>query len=192
MRFNIHDTLIKTTSIILLLALSLNASVYYLYLKLRQTKARKEIKMKIKAGVPEDELTLFYYSEANKHEFDWKHSREFNHRGVMYDIVREENPEPGVRLLYCVTDHQETLLFGNLKKLVTQQEQNLPATKKANTLLGMFLSGLFFAEKIHISNILTFNELSWPKKNEGYIQPPTKILSPPPRVKATFHVSNLI
>lgn len=139
--------------------------------------------MKIKAGVPEDELTLFYYSKANKDEFDWKHSREFCHRGVMYDVVREENPEPGVRLLYCVTDHQETLLFGNLKMLVTQQEQNHPATKKASNLLGMFLSGLFFTDAVNSSIYLTVNELSWPEINEGYIQPSTKILSPPPKVR---------
>ncbi len=182
MRFNLHYTLRKITSIVLLIALSLNTSVYYFYLKLRQTNIRKEIKMKIKAGVPEDELTLFYYTEANKHEFDWKHSREFNHHGVMYDVVREENPEPGVRLLYCVTDHQETLLFGNLKILVTQQQQNHPATKKANTLFGLFLSCLFFADGVVHSNYLTSIELSWPEIGEGYIQPFTKILSPPPKV----------
>lgn len=138
--------------------------------------------MKIKAGVPEDELTLFYYSDANKHEFDWKHSREFSHNGVMYDVVREENADQGIRVLHCVTDHQETLLFGKLKILVTQQEQNHPATKRANTLLGMFLSGLFFSDGIPLNNYLTFNELLWPEIDEGYTQPSTKILSPPPKV----------
>lgn len=143
---------------------------------------RKEIKMKIKRGVPENELTLFYYSEDNRHEFDWKHSREFNHSGVMYDIVREENPEPGVRLFYCVTDHQETLLFGNLKILVAHQERNHPATKKANTLLGMFLSGLFFSNGDPCNNYLSFTELPWAEISEDYNQPPNRILSPPPKV----------
>lgn len=182
MRFNLHYALRKITSIVLLLTLSLNTSVYYLFLKLRQNKIRKEIKMKIKAGVPENELTLFYYNEANKHEFDWKHSREFNHHGVMYDVVREEIAAQGIRILHCVTDHQETLLFGNLKILVSQQQKNHPATKKANILLGMFLSGLFFTNGTHTFNYLTCNELSWPDIIEDYIQPSSKILSPPPRM----------
>lgn len=171
----------KIISVLLLLALGLNTSAYYFYIKLRQAKVRKEMKMMIKSGVPEDELTLIYHTEANAHEFKWVHSREFSYQGMMYDIVHEESSTPGVRMLHCVTDHQETALFLNLNRMVKQAEKNHPAAKKANVLLGMFLSGLYFNENSEQENFRTFLTIVWPEPGEIYKQPAPNTYSPPPR-----------
>lgn len=136
----------------------------------------------IKAGVPEDELTFIYHSKANAHEFKWAHSREFSYRGMMYDIVREEISEPGVRLLHCVTDHQETALFVQLKQLVNQSEKSHPAAKRANVLLGLFLSGLYFSEDVTQGNHRTSSTIVWPEPGENYKQPATHTYCLPPKV----------
>lgn len=172
----------KIISILLLLALGLNTSAYYFYLKVRQSKIRKEMKMMIKAGVPEDELTIIYHTETNAHEFSWVHSREFSYRGMMYDVVHEESNEPGVRILHCVTDHQETALFVNLNRLVKQTAQSHPAAKKANVLLSMFMSGLYFNEDAKQENFRTSSFIVWPEPGEGYKQPAAHTFSPPPKV----------
>ena len=166
----------------MLLALGLNTSAYYFYIKLRQAKVRKEMKMIIKAGVPEDELTLIYHTEANAHEFKWVHSREFNYQDIMYDVVHEESIEPGIRLLHCVTDHQETTLFVNLNRMVKQTAQNHPAAKKANAFLNIYLSGLYFNEDAKHANFRTSSIIVWPEPGEGYKQPAANTFSPPPRV----------
>lgn len=172
----------KIIAVFLLLALGFNTSAYYLYLKLRQAKVRKEMKMMIKAGVPTDELTLIYHTEATAHKFKWVHSREFCYQDMMYDVVREESSEPGVRLLHCVTDHQETVLFVHLNRLVKQKEQSHPAAKKANLLLSNFLSGLYFSEKAEQGNFRTSSAIVWPEPGEGYIQPAAYTYFLPPKL----------
>lgn len=166
----------------MLLALGLNTSAYYFYMKLRQAKVRKEMKMMIKAGVPEGELTLIYHTKDNAHDFKWVHSREFSYQGMMYDVVREESNEPGVRLLHCVTDHQETALFVHLNRMVKQSEKNHPAARKANILLSMFLSGLYFNGDVEQENFRTYSIIVWPEPREGYKQPAERTFSPPPKV----------
>ena len=140
------------------------------------------MKMIIKAGVPEDELTLIYHTEANAHEFKWVHSREFSYQDIMYDVVHEESIEPGNRLLHCVTDHQETALFVNLNRMVKQTAQNHPAAKKANALLNIFLSGLYFNEDAKQDNFRTSSIIVWPEPREDYKQPAAHTFSPPPKV----------
>lgn len=166
----------------MLLALGLNTSAYYFYMKLRQAKVRKEMKMMIKAGVPEEELTLIIHTETNAHEFSWVHSREFSYQGMMYDVVHEETNQPGVRLLHCVTDHQETALFVHLNRMVEQSERNHPAAKKANLLLSMFLSGLYFNEDREQENYRTFTTIVWHDSDRIYKQPAIQTLIPPPKV----------
>ena len=140
------------------------------------------MKMMIKAGVPEDELTFIYHTEDNAHEFKWFHSREFSYQGMMYDIVNEEESAPGVRLLHCVTDHQETALFVHLNRMVKQSEKNHPAAKKANVLLSMFISGLYFNGDVEQENFRTSSFIAWPEPNEDYKQPSANTFTLPPKV----------
>ena len=140
------------------------------------------MKVMIKAGVPDDELTLIYHTEVNAHEFKWFHSREFSYQGMMYDIVNEEENAPGVRMLHCITDHQETALFVHLNRMVKQSEKSHPAAKKASVLLSMFLSGLYFNGDVEQENFRTSSIIVWPEPGGNYKTPAAHTLSPPPKV----------
>ena len=101
------------------------------------------MKLKIKAGVPDDELKIIIFNQSNAREFTWIHSREFRYKGTMYDIVNETKDNSGSRVLHCVTDHQETVLFANLSKLVKQNTEGHSSHKTAQKLLNQFYGGLF-------------------------------------------------
>ena len=133
----------KILPVFLLLALCFNGTAYYFVFKLRQEKVRKEIKMMLKAGVPDGELSVIRHAEDNAHEFRWIHSREFRYKGVMYDVVKSEIAPDGARLLYCVTDHQETLLFANLDRMTKSQTARHPAHTKAIRFYSLLMGGLF-------------------------------------------------
>ncbi|KAF5075313.1 hypothetical protein DSECCO2_172600 [anaerobic digester metagenome] len=127
----------------LLLSLSLNGTAYYFLFRLQQERIRKEIKMMIKAGVPDGELSVIRHTAENSEDFHWIHSREFRYRGVMYDVVRSEKAADGATLLHCVTDHQETLLFANLDLMTKSQAARHPAHSKAIHFYSLLMGGLF-------------------------------------------------
>jgi hypothetical protein len=129
--------------ILLLLSLSLNGTAYYFLFRLQQDKIRKEIKMMIKAGVPDGELSVIRHTAENSEDFFWIHSREFRYRGVMYDVVRSEQASDGATLLHCVTDHQETLLFANLDRMTKSRAARHPAHTKAIHFYSLLMGGLF-------------------------------------------------
>jgi hypothetical protein len=133
----------RVIPILLLLSLSLNGTAYYFLFKLQQDKIRKEIKMMIKAGVPDGELSIIRHTAENSEDFYWIHSREFRYRGVMYDVVRSEKAADGATLLHCVTDHQETLLFANLDRMTKSQAARHPAHTKAINFYSLLMGGLF-------------------------------------------------
>lgn len=86
--------------------------------KVQQYEVRKEIKTRIKQGVPIDELVRIEVTAHNAHELDWEHSREFRYRGTMYDVVRTQVVDAQTTVYYCVNDDQETELFAELDQLV--------------------------------------------------------------------------
>ncbi|MBK8340958.1 MAG: hypothetical protein IPK99_13590 [Flavobacteriales bacterium] len=80
---------------------------------------RKEIKLRLKAGVPQDERTSFQVTEAQYASLDWvKPQREFRSNGRFYDVVELHVQADGSFLLSCVDDRQETALFAELSELV--------------------------------------------------------------------------
>lgn len=79
-----------------------------------QKQIRKEVKLKIKKGVPKDEL--FYFTSKNPQtEFHWiKPDKEFELNGHLYDVVRTKILRNHSIELACVDDWQEAQLFQNL------------------------------------------------------------------------------
>lgn len=172
----------RTLSIILMFALTLNSATYFLYFKYRQNIVRKQIKLKIKTGVPEDELKVIIFNQSNALEFDWIHSREFRYKGNMYDLVYETEDNSGSRVLHCITDHQETVLFANLTKYVKQTTEGHSSHKTAQKLLNQFYGGLFTPPAIQsVVKLYPFeNKINSPTIHN--ISEPFLInISPPPK-----------
>ncbi|MBK9076551.1 MAG: hypothetical protein IPL77_16560 [Flavobacteriales bacterium] len=80
---------------------------------------RKEIKLRLKAGVPQEERTPFQVTQAEYAALDWvKPQREFRLNGRFYDVVELHVQADETFLLSCIDDHQETELFAHLSDLV--------------------------------------------------------------------------
>jgi len=83
---------------------------------------RHEMKQRIKAGVPEEDLVLLKIAKAeeqNSEVFERIHSREFRYKGEMYDVIRLE--EKGNTTYYtCIHDVKESKLFEQLDEMVVK------------------------------------------------------------------------
>lgn len=59
--------------------------------------------------------TLIFHRDDIKKCLSWKHSREFEWNGVMYDVVKKQ--ECGDEVIFtCVADHKETILLYKIKE----------------------------------------------------------------------------
>lgn len=85
-----------------------------------QNKIRKEIKMRIKQSVPQEELVLFAFTADEAASLQWITSYEFRYKGGMYDIVWTRTSGDSV-YYQCVNDVQEEELFKNLQEQVERQ-----------------------------------------------------------------------
>jgi hypothetical protein len=125
----------------LLLVCILSIGGYYPVFKLSQWEVRKEMKRKLKLGVPEKEL---HHINANL-KVEWvEEGREFRYHGEMYDIIRTEtvNDKP---VFVCISDEEEESLFSQLDRIVDDEldHGNSPAKQKGNLLIKV-LAGLTY------------------------------------------------
>ncbi|WP_421750729.1 hypothetical protein [Croceimicrobium sp.] len=82
-----------------------------------QQQIRQEVKSRIKAGIPEEELIAFRWNSI-KEQAQWtKAGKEFRYRGEMFDIIRIEGSDSDL-LFYCFADLKEKGLFDGLNDLV--------------------------------------------------------------------------
>lgn len=91
----------------------------FLCLQIQKQITKREVKWKLIDNTSDDELVLLKFSniEVNT-RLNWKHSREFEFDGEMYDIVRTEFKNDST-FYWCWWDHEETLLNKKLDKLFT-------------------------------------------------------------------------
>lgn len=116
-------------------------------LQYEQKAAKKAAKWKILRGLSDDELTHLEFSkeEANR-LLKWKHDKEFEFDGIMYDIVRIEESADSVNY-YCWADTDETLIVHKIKSLLG--EKNQKEKKDFSRMLNLFLAGLYLPEEAH-------------------------------------------
>ena len=76
---------------------------------------RKEVKYKIlKRRFNESEFIKFSALELKN--ADWEDAEEFFYDGSMYDVVKTEIDENGLKHYYCIKDHKENYIYP-LKKI---------------------------------------------------------------------------
>lgn len=171
----------KIAVITMLFILCFNSLGYFIVHEYAKQKIKKEIKTLIKQQVPDEELVVFLLDEQNAGEFQWIHSREFRHNGTMYDVVRVEVISETTRKLHCVTDHQETRLFKNLHRMVSNTMQSNPANPKVLNLLSQIMSNLYQTELTDFTAPQNFFVWLWPEMKQHYVSPCIILSSPPPK-----------
>lgn len=97
-------------------------------------------------GLSSDQLVLIKLSQADsKTQLDWKHSKEFEYQGQMYDVVRSEVKNDCI-YYWCWWDHKETSLNKTLNALSTKAAEKDPLQQENRYLLKQFFKMLYFEE----------------------------------------------
>lgn len=153
----------------------------YVYLTYERAQVRKSVKRMILQGMSDEQLVGLQFARADSASaVRWKHSREFQFRGEMYDIVRMENRGDSI-LFLCWKDNQESKLDSQLHALIDHTMGNHPPGKTTNHQLYKFYSNLYCsAYSIHLalyqSNTNYRNYL-----DDIYPEPYRQLIDPPPQ-----------
>ena len=132
----------KIISTILLLALFAPAIVTYSWLQYRKHAVKREVKWRILNGVDKAELTALTFTKAQADQLNWKHSREFEFRGSMYDIV--STADNGATITYwCFNDHEEAHINAQISTLAEALYQSDPQKKDSQLRLIQFYKTLY-------------------------------------------------
>tara|TARA_B100001057_G_scaffold497877_2_gene603247 strand:+ start:3360 stop:3782 length:423 start_codon:yes stop_codon:yes gene_type:complete len=127
-----------------------------------------------------DLVLLSFTKEEASEELNWKHSKEFEYKGSMYDIVEQET-KGDTTYYWCWWDNEETQLNQRLDKLLAMIMGHDKKDKQSNNRLSKFFKSLFWKE-----NSITFsNEIALITHQSPYLfnfreifySPPT----PPPQ-----------
>ncbi len=105
----------KTLASLLIFCVLYQCAGYLFVFEANFLLCRKEMKRAIKAGLDEQELQHFSFTEEEYEQLDWQHKNEFQLNGVLYDVVRTEKHN-GTLELACVNDKQESVLFAHLNE----------------------------------------------------------------------------
>jgi hypothetical protein len=163
----------------------LTHGIYQFFIfKVFEAKYKKEIRLMIKQGYPEDKLVKFVFHKDIETtpipHFKWIKPIEFRYKGEMYDIVKTERH--GDSIFYtCIHDVKESNLFANLHEHIGDFLNKKP--EKNNDLLALSnsLSKLYnFPQVISIKNYSLPLERKV-SKSFKILERESFILVPPPK-----------
>lgn len=112
----------KLFAILLFCCFFLVTAGYHLLYCFRIAEAKQEMKNFLIHSLKED-VTEFYFSEAEMAQLNWEETNEFRYQGKMYDVINLEKKE-GRILIRCVSDTKETALLDNYFKTHRQTSEN--------------------------------------------------------------------
>ena len=118
------------------------------WLNYQKKQIRRQVKHQIIEGIDKSELVQFIFTVTQtKEELDWKHSKEFEYKNNMYDIV-EADTTNNIVTYWCWWDYKETKLNKQLTKLLVQFLGNDTQSKETKIRFAQFLQSLFHTKNI--------------------------------------------
>lgn len=100
-----------------------NSMGVFIVFKYEQTLVRKEIKRRIKFGIPKNERLLFsipkWMEETPNKDFKRIHKGEFRYKGEMYDILYAKEDTDTTHYI-VIHDPKETNLFAKLDEQISK------------------------------------------------------------------------
>ncbi len=90
-------------------------------------------------GIPKEQLKLIVTTPATATLLDWEHSKEFELKGEMYDVVYTQTNGDTTRY-WCWADHKESSLNKELTQLLDKAMSNRSKKDKKRPLLSFFKS----------------------------------------------------
>lgn len=98
---------------------------------------------KMRRAIPQDEQLLWKFStEDARHKLEWEHSREFEYKGEMYDVIRSETKGDSI-WYWCYWDRKETKLRKELNVLLVNLMGPGQQNKNEGRQLNDFFKSLF-------------------------------------------------
>ncbi len=112
--------------------------------------AKDMASFKIKRVVPVEEQFLWTFSIADAHTIlQWEHSREFEYKGEMYDVIRSEMKGDSI-WYWCYWDKKETKLRKELNVLLVNLMGPGQQSRNEGRQLNDFFKSLFVPVTIDI------------------------------------------
>jgi hypothetical protein len=145
----------RLSVIFLILSLSVPFTGAYTWLHWQIKMTRKEVKRNMIKGLDKSELVLLKFSKAETAtQLRWEHSREFEYRQNMYDIVETE--ERGDSIWYlCWWDHAETQLKRQLADLADWSMHGDTRGQERQLRLDRFFKSLYLAKEAFLAPVLS-------------------------------------
>lgn len=174
----------KSLTFLLLIIILLPTVGNYISFNIRKLAIKKELKRKIKKGIPDSELiSIVLTPEITRSEsFSWQNSHEFRLNGKMYDIIKTS--KKGEQIVYkVVCDDEESELFAQLESDLKDAFSNDPVQKSNSFRFYSFLKQMYFIdyELISFFNLISIinREYNNPKE-KTYTNVFLNKTSPPP------------
>ena len=153
-----------------------------MWLKHELKVTKREVKRQIIAGLDEGDLvTLKFKKSSIRSELKWKHSKEFEYQGEMYDIVKSIVRGDTIRYT-CWWDNKETKLNKQLAHLMKDVIGSNPQNKENQKRLGSFYQKLFHDNTsiyLEFCPINTINPYCWFNNNFYSNNAPAPSVPPP-------------
>ena len=114
-------------------------------MELQLNSARKEIKHKLKNGVPDSERVVFTFTDNYcTTKLVWTKPNEFRLGNRFYDVIESQSIAGKKRRMECISDIQESVLFAQLNSLLGQelsenQDKNEPIKLIERAIFSPFL-----------------------------------------------------
>lgn len=167
----------KLISILLLFCLIAPLAGTFTWLHVKKQLVKKEVKWKMIEGIDKEELVLLKFTRQETQTLlKWKHSREFEFRNEMYDIVETLIAGDSV-FYYCWWDHEETHLSKKLNSLLAHAAGQKEQSKDRLNKIYQFFKSLYFDDLTSKSDQQFANQL---KITFFYIEKYNSLFFPPP------------
>lgn len=95
------------------------------------------------AGLDEKDVVMLKFTKKETEtRLNWKHSREFEFEGQMYDIIKKHY-EGDIICYYCYKDHKETKLNKMIARTASRALGQDPDRKSQNEKIVSFMKSFF-------------------------------------------------
>jgi hypothetical protein len=171
----------KFISILLFFSLTAPVVITFSILKVQQKQIKREVKWKMIAGLNDEELVLHKFSKKDKTKLKWKHSKEFEYKTQMFDVVKTIHKGDST-YYWCWWDHAETKLNKRLAGLFVNALGNDTDNQENKLCLDAFYKSLYFTDnllEIETEFFPVFNENKFHYLAKKYFSERSIVIPPP-------------
>lgn len=129
--------------------------VFFISLNYNKLSVKKQIKKNIIAGIKKYDLVFLKFSQFEINNLlKWKHSKEFEYKHQLYDIVSFETKNDST-YYWCWLDNDETELNKKLNFLTLFALGNNPQNKENYRLITFFYHNLIFVDIFSLNTFMS-------------------------------------